>query len=325
MILITLGDPYSVNIECLSKILPQESGSQSLVLIGCRKIWDYQASEFAFIEPLPIRDIKSFDDAGPGINFLDIDEGYTSTANPKKLSDLERGRLAFLALEKLKSIPLVGHAILTSPINKNLAMQAGFQHPGQTEYFAALASEQGIMILAGPRLRVGLVTNHLALSDVATQITESLVYNKLKLFSHSLMKTFGIKKPKIGVTGLNPHCGDGGMFGDEDTRIIGPSLERFKRDFKDDVLVEGPIPADTSFFRAYEGELDAILCMYHDQGLGPLKTVHFYDAVNITGGLPFLRLSPDHGPAADKYGLGVADTRSFAHALQYCYRYLGER
>ena len=120
--------------------------------------------------------------------------------------------------------------------------------------------------------------------------------------------------------GLNPHCGDGGAFGVEDQEIVLPAIEKAKKTDARCKQVVGPIPADTAFFRCLEGEFDAVLAMYHDQGLGPLKTAHFYDAVNITGGLPFLRVSPDHGPAADRFGSNSANPASFREALKLCIR-----
>ncbi len=321
MIYITLGDPYSINIECLLKILPTGEHPYKIILIGSRSIWDFQVKKFSSFPQWDIFPITSDTDARVGLNFLNTDNDAKYRTDPEQLSSYERGKIALEALEKLRDVSLQGNAVLTGPIDKALASSAGFKFPGQTEYVSSLVGKSGIMVLAGPKLRVGLVTNHLPLNQVSEHITKSLVYGKLKLLYKTLTQTFSIQEPQIGVTGLNPHCGDGGLFGDEDQNIIAPAIAEFNNDVVNANAI-GPIPADTAFFRGYEGPLDGILAMYHDQGLGPLKTVHFYDAVNITGGLPFLRTSPDHGPATDKYGSGQADYRSFASALDCCYRYL---
>ena len=146
------------------------------------------------------------------------------------------------------------------------------------------------MILAGPKLRVGLATNHLALKDVPKALNQDLVRRKIELLKSSLAKILGLEFAKIGVCALNPHASDNGLFGDEEEKNIRAChISSFEND------VTGPFPADTLFHFAYTGQYDGVLAMYHDQGLGPLKTVHFYDAVNITGGLKHLRVSPDHG------------------------------
>jgi 4-hydroxythreonine-4-phosphate dehydrogenase len=150
-------------------------------------------------------------------------------------------------------------------------------------------------------------------------LTEDLLERKCRLLLNSLQRVFNIEHPKIAVAGLNPHCGDGGLFGNEDQLVIAPVVKKLRAEGFD---VEGPLPADTIFFRAYSGEFAAVLAMYHDQGLGPLKSLHFYDAVNVTGGLPHLRISPDHGPAADLYGRSIARSDSFRQALQRALTYL---
>ncbi|MCX6129993.1 MAG: 4-hydroxythreonine-4-phosphate dehydrogenase PdxA, partial [Proteobacteria bacterium] len=241
--------------------------------------------------------------------------------DPRQLSELERGQIAVTALESLsrKDLKLKDLAVLTSPIDKHSCALAGFKFPGQTEYFEKIWAKDGLMILAGPRLRVGLATNHLALRDVSAALSLNLIVQKLRLFHDSLQTIFGIAKPRLAVAGLNPHCGDGGLFGDEDQKIIAPAVAVAREKGLD---VKGPLPADTIFFRALSGDFDGVLAMYHDQGLGPLKTVHFYDAINVTGGLPHLRLSPDHGPAAELYGRSGARSDSFRAALLQVRQYL---
>lgn len=315
MLAITLGDPLSINIESLSRSLGSLPPSLKAVLIGSYSQWCHQ-TKGAF----PIRKIEGWQQAKAGLNFLDV-APHLGNICPTMLSPQDRGSIALNSLYALRQHPqLMGSAILTCPIDKGVCVQAGFGFPGQTEYFQDLGRQNAIMILAGPRLRVGLVTNHLPLSQVTKTVTASLIESKCRVFHDSLKRIFHLSSPRIAVVGLNPHCGDSGIFGSEDGEVIAPAVKTIAQDLPG---VIGPIPADTAFFRAYSGEFDGVLAMYHDQGLGPLKTVHFYDAVNITGGLDFLRVSPDHGPAADKFGLGVASSESFAAAMAHCLRYLG--
>jgi 4-hydroxythreonine-4-phosphate dehydrogenase len=213
-------------------------------------------------------------------------------------------------------------AVVTGPIDKYAARAADFAYPGQTEFFADLWQSQAIMILAGPKLRVGLVTNHLALRDVAGAISSDLICSKAILLTQSLRSTFGITCPRVAVTGLNPHAGDGGLFGDEEHRLIAPALKRAQLLLGSEATLTGPLPADTAFYRGYRGDFDAVLAMYHDQGLGPLKTVHFDDAVNISGGLRHFRASPDHGPAADLFLRRTASPASLAAAIKLAGDYL---
>ncbi|SMF21524.1 4-hydroxythreonine-4-phosphate dehydrogenase PdxA [Pseudobacteriovorax antillogorgiicola] len=320
MLLVTLGDPYSINIEALGELLPRIPDKVPVVLVGSFSQWEYQCQQFQI--SLAVKMIQSWSDlTDKGIHFLNVGPELPRV-NPRELTDQQRGGVAVAALESLRSFPKMQNtAVLTCPIDKYACQQAGFRFPGQTEFFEDLAGERGVMILAGPSLRVALVTNHLALRDVAPHINESLIVKKFELFSKTLSRIFKIKSPRIAVVGLNPHCGDQGMFGDEDYRVIAPAVSRLES--HSEYEPTGPIPADTAFFHGYQGRFDGILAMYHDQGLGPLKTVHFFDAVNITGGLDFLRVSPDHGPAADKFGQGTANWESFSAALTHCLRYLG--
>ncbi|MCX6118271.1 MAG: 4-hydroxythreonine-4-phosphate dehydrogenase PdxA [Proteobacteria bacterium] len=241
--------------------------------------------------------------------------------DPRNLSLEERGQCSVLALESVPKEMNAKFAVLTCPIDKHNAHKAGFQFSGQTEFFENLWNEKGIMILAGPQLRVGLTTNHMALKDVPAVLDSNLVSVKICLMAESLKKVFGIDRPRIAVCGLNPHCSDGGLFGDEEQNIILPAIlgSKLKAAY---ASIQGPIPADTAFYRAYKGEFDGVLAQYHDQGLGPLKLVHWDTAVNVTGGLRYLRVSPDHGPAADLFGKNQASIKSFAAALELCKNWL---
>lgn len=207
-------------------------------------------------------------------------------------------------------------ALVTAPIDKAACQADGFRFPGHTEYLAHRAGDCDVaMLMAGSRLRVVLSTIHIPLRDVAQQLTAGAVVRAATLLAAALRERFGIKRPRLAVLGLNPHAGESGTLGDEERRIIEPAIaEASARDRDADFV--GPLPADTAFFAHHEGEFDGVVAMYHDQGLGPFKLVHFHDGVNVTLGLPFVRTSPDHGTAMDIVGTGRADPSSFVSAIR---------
>jgi 4-hydroxythreonine-4-phosphate dehydrogenase len=167
--------------------------------------------------------------------------------------------------------------------------------------------------MIGPRLRVVLVTTHLRHGAVPAAHSEALVHETLVIADRALRAHVGVARPRLGVAGLNPHAGEQGVFGDEEIRIIAPAIRAARRRGID---ARGPLAADSAFPNALAGRFDAVVCMYHDQGLAPFKLLHFADGVNVTAGLPFVRTSPDHGTAHDIAGRGVADARSMAAALR---------
>lgn len=204
-------------------------------------------------------------------------------------------------------------AICTAPISKAAIHGAGWNFPGHTELLAErFGVGRVVMMLAGPVLRVVLATTHVAIRDVPDRLTPEGIAEVLEITARSLRERLGIRRPRIAVCALNPHAGENGLFGDEEARIIVPGIERAKAA---GVRAEGPFPADGLFPRAAHGGWDAVLAMYHDQGLIPLKTVHLETAVNVTLGLPAVRTSPDHGVAYDIAGKGRADPTSMAEAL----------
>ncbi len=208
-------------------------------------------------------------------------------------------------------------AITTCPISKESLQNAGVDFPGHTEMLARLTSTENYgMMLAGPNLRVVPATIHCALSEVPGRLSISLIEDLLLLINKTLVCDFGIKAPKIGVAGLNPHAGENGLFGNEERDIILPAIIHCRKINPD---ITGPCPGDTVFFKAYQGEFDAVLCMYHDQGLGPFKLVHFADGVNVTMGLPLVRTSVDHGTAYDIAGKGIANPASLKSAVELAF------
>ncbi len=204
--------------------------------------------------------------------------------------------------------------IVTAPINKSWVTRAGFPISGHTELLKDLTGARDVrMMLAGSRLRVILVTMHLALEKVPQALTVRDVARTITIAADHLRRYHRVAEPRIAVTGLNPHAGEGGLFGREEQRIIAPAIERARRDGAN---ASGPYPADSLFFQAVDGNrFDAVIAMYHDQGLIPLKLLHFHDAVNVTLGLPIVRTSPDHGTAYDIAGTGRADAGSMIEAI----------
>ena len=203
--------------------------------------------------------------------------------------------------------------MVTGPVQKSIINDAGFPFSGHTEFLRdAGGAGDVLMLLVAGGFRVGLVTTHLPLADVPAALTAELLASKLQLLLHGLRQRFGIAEPRVLVTGLNPHAGEGGHLGREEIEVIGPVCERFRAAGAD---VTGPLPADTAFTPRRLESADAVLTMYHDQGLPVLKHAGFGNAVNVTLGLPFVRTSVDHGTALDVAGSGRADTGSLAAAL----------
>ncbi len=202
--------------------------------------------------------------------------------------------------------------LVTGPIDKQWSEQAGFSFPGHTEFLAAQWKGQPLMLMVHEGLRVALATGHVALGEVAQQLSPQKLKEKINLLESSLFMDFGIRRPRIALLGLNPHAGDGGKFGDEEQRILGPLLNESR---KGPALLIGPYSADGFFGAGHWQSCDAVMAMYHDQGLIPFKTLSHMDGVNYTAGLPFIRTSPDHGPAFDIVGTGKAKPDSMRNAI----------
>lgn len=209
-------------------------------------------------------------------------------------------------------------AIVTNPISKAVLYGAGFPYPGHTEFLAALAGAHGqtphpVMMLASPALKVVPVTIHVPLQEVPRLLTKELILATIEITARDLGRYFGLAQPRLAVSGLNPHAGESGTLGREETEIILPAIEAARSKGLD---VTGPHPADTLFHEAARKQYDAAICMYHDQALVPFKTLAFEEGVNVTLGLPFLRTSPDHGTAFSLAGTGKADPGSLIEALR---------
>ena len=210
-------------------------------------------------------------------------------------------------------------AICTNPINKQVLQDgAGFAYPGHTEFLAALAGvDRVVMMLACDTLRVVPTTIHIPLEDVATTLTQELLAQTLRITEAELRAKFAISQPRLAVAGLNPHAGEGGKMGHQERTLIAPVLDRLRAE---GLRIEGPLSADTMFHAAARDRYDAAICMYHDQALIPIKTLDFDNGVNVTLGLPFIRTSPDHGTAFDIAGRGIAQPSSLIKALKMAAR-----
>jgi 4-hydroxythreonine-4-phosphate dehydrogenase len=222
------------------------------------------------------------------------------------------GRLAGLAIERAVRLALDGavQGIVTAPIDKHALYAGGYDFPGHTEMLAALTRSHVAMMLASERLRVVLVTTHIALADVPRELTRERILECAEITRRGLEQLYSIAKPRIALCALNPHMGDGGRFGAEDDTLLAPAAREA------DIL--GPFPADTVFVRAMRGAFDAVLAPYHDVGMTAIKVASFGSAVNITLGLPFPRTSPDHGTALDIAGQDRADPSSMIAATLLC-------
>ena len=205
-------------------------------------------------------------------------------------------------------------AVVTNPIQKQVLIEAGFHHPGHTEFLAELAGPGTVpvMMLTCPGLRVVPITIHQSLKSAIQDLSIDKIMTAARITAAALTRDFGIKRPTLAISGLNPHAGEGGAFGREEIEIIAPAIEQLRRE---GLAIEGPLPADTMFHVRARQRYDAALCMYHDQALIPIKTIDFERGVNVTLGLPFVRSSPDHGTALNIAGTGKASPESLIAAL----------
>jgi 4-hydroxythreonine-4-phosphate dehydrogenase len=231
--------------------------------------------------------------------------------------DLANAHGTIEAIERAVALAQSGavSAVCTAPISKKVLVDgAGFGHPGHTEFLASLAGTgRVVMMLACSELRVVPATIHIPVAEVPRALTRELIVETLTITRAALVRDFGIARPRIAVSGLNPHAGEGGLMGREEILTIAPALDAMRADGFD---ITGPLPADTMFHPAARARYDAAVCMYHDQALIPIKTIDFAGGVNVTLGLPFVRTSPDHGTAFDIAGRGTADPTSLIAALR---------
>lgn len=245
-----------------------------------------------------------------------IMECWTDNVNIQVgIADKEIAKYTKISLERLGEDLQQGHldAGITAPINKELIQVAGFNYPGQTEFFTEISgSNSSLMLLCANTIKIGTVTGHVPINEVLNNLSKEKISAKLKILIKSLKKDFGINKPRVAVLGLNPHAGENGKIGNTEEEMIKPTIEEFKNKGE---LVFGPYPADGLFGSGNYRKFDAVLGMYHDQALIPFKMIAFEEGVNYTAGLSIIRTSPDHGTAFDIAGKGSASESSFRHAL----------
>ena len=249
--------------------------------------------------------------------------GHATTALPRR-PDSSGAEAALSSIRQAVADVKAGHAaaVVTNPIAKSVLYRAGFKHPGHTEFLAELAAKDGavpqpVMMLWSPMLAVVPVTVHLPLREAIERLSAPLITSTTRIVVASLKRYFGISRPRIAMSGLNPHAGEDGTLGTEDDAIIAPAIATLRNE---GLQVRGPLPADTMFHEAARKTYDCAICMYHDQALIPIKTLAFDEGVNVTLGLPFIRTSPDHGTAFDIAGTGQANPASLIAALQLAAR-----
>lgn len=226
----------------------------------------------------------------------------------------ESTKMAIDSLEAATEALIKGEidVLVTAPINKDEMVKMGFKHAGHTGYFEEKFGKKGLMFLVTDELKVAVSTHHIPISQVAENISKEKIKKQIKALNQTLIEDFSISKPKIAVLGLNPHSGDGGVIGNEEIEIISPAIKELS---DNGILTFGPFPADSFFQPEKYKNFDAVLAMYHDQGLAPFKTLAYEEGVNYTAGLPFIRTSPDHGVAYDIAGKNIADEQSFTEAI----------
>jgi len=313
---ITSGDPNGVGLETIIKVFTDSRMAESFTpiiysnpeLIKIHKR-SCSAEEFNY------NTINSASEAiHKKINLVNIWKDYKPNVEWGKPTT-EAGAFAFKSLEAAVN-DIASNKIdvlVTAPINKETIQSKDFNFPGHTEYLAKFANtEKVLMFLVSDILKVGIVTGHLPLKDVAQNISKEKILEKLKLMNESLIKDFGINKPRIAVLGLNPHAGDNGLLGSEEKDTIIPAIREAS---EKGYYVYGPYGADGFFGSGGYKKYDAVLAMYHDQGLTPFKALAFEQGVNYTAGLPIVRTSPDHGTSYDIAGKGIADESSMRAAI----------
>ncbi len=324
-IILTQGDPAGIGPEVILAGLDRwrPPSDARLIVLGYPDHFRPIGSATA---PGPFRTLSAWaaGPSNPGIIWAQPDEpAYGRPVRPGQLSELAAGA-ARQCLEEALGWLLSGRAdgLCTGPIHKAAMARVGFPYPGHTEFLAARSGARPVaMLLVGGGLRVALATVHEPIARVPQLINTADLVELLRLLACSL-PDFGLEAPRIAVAGLNPHAGEEGRFGREELEVIAPAVEVARARGVD---ARGPYSADTVFARARAGEFDAVLAMYHDQGLIAVKTLDFHGAVNVTLGLPFVRTSPDHGTALDLAGRGLARPDSMIAALQLAFGLAAER
>lgn len=311
---ISIGDFNGIGPEIIMKSLKDKAITDFFtpIIFGSGKLFTYQKNIFK-LQQLNFNYITEATQAqGDKINMVNLTKENVNVE--MGVPTEESTRMAIDSLEAATNALMKGDidVLVTAPINKDEMMKHGFAHAGHTGYLEEKFGKKGLMFLVTNDLKVAVSTHHIPISQVAESISKEKIKKQIKMLNQCLVEDFQIPRPKIAVLGLNPHAGDGGVIGTEEIEIIEPAINEL---FDNGVLTFGPFPADSFFQPNKYKNYDAVLAMYHDQGLAPFKTIAYEEGVNYTAGLPFIRTSPDHGVAYDIAGKNVADEQSFSEAL----------
>ncbi|HKI47609.1 MAG TPA: 4-hydroxythreonine-4-phosphate dehydrogenase PdxA [Balneolales bacterium] len=322
---ISMGDYNGIGPEIILKTLSNDAltNSTTPIIFGSEKVFRFYLDQCDL--DIRLQKITSPEEAERGVvNIIDVIDESQIVINPGGI-DVRAGKAAVAAIKEatLACLNDLADAIVTAPISKEAVNKAGFPHPGHTEYLAELCKTSDfVMLLVHDGLRVGLVTIHIPLHSVKEQISEESITERIAIIHRGLINDFGLERPRIAILGLNPHAGDGGVIGREELDVIIPAINSLQ---KNGFRVDGPFPAD-GFFGSRQYELfDAVLAMYHDQGLIPFKTIAFHAGVNVTLGLPIVRTSPDHGTAFALAGKNQAEPQSFREAVELAAKIVNNR
>lgn len=311
----SVGDLNGIGMEIILKTLEDNRICElcTPIIYGSRRLTNYYAKAFN-LKNLNINYIDSLDNVKSSkVNVLNVWEEEVNINAGE--ADPTSGSYAYKSLKALADDVKAGNidAMVTAPINKKVIQSADFDFPGHTEFLQKIdEAEDVLMLMLSEEARIGVVTGHIPLKEVANQLNTDLILKKITLLNKSLKEDFGIRKPKIAVMGLNPHAGDNGLLGKEEIEIIEPAIKQAK---SIEILAFGPYPADGFFGSSKHKDFDGVIAMYHDQGLIPAKQFSFGEGVNFTAGLSIVRTSPDHGTAFEIAGEGTADEGSLRNAL----------
>ena len=311
---VSIGDPNGIGLEIIIKAFSHQKTLSDFIPIvySNLEIIEFHLAHLKL--DLEINVIKSISESLKGkLNVFEI-SSYNFKVDFGK-SNIQSGDIAFRSLSTATKHIIENKidCLVTAPIDKNTIQSKNFEFNGHTEYLTKISNKNNsLMLMVHQNLKVGVVTNHLSIAQVAEAISEELILTKIAILEKSLKNDFNIKNPKIALLGLNPHAGDGGIIGIEEITIIKPAIKiANEKNFR----VFGPFPADGFFASEKHKEFDAVLGMYHDQGLIPFKMLSKNQGVNFTAGLPIIRTSPDHGTASDIAGKNKASFKSFMNAL----------
>lgn len=310
---ISIGDYNGIGPEIILKSLKDKTITDFFtpIIFGSGKLFTYQKNIFKLQHNFNYITEPSQAQSGK-LNMVNLwkDNVNVDLGTPTE----ESTKMAIESLEAATNALMKGEIdiLVTAPINKDEMMKHGFAHAGHTGYLEEKFGQKGLMFLVTDDLKVAVSTHHIPIKEVAQNISKEKIKKQAKMLNQCLIEDFCIEKPKIAILGLNPHAGDGGVIGNEEIEIIEPAIKELR---DSGILAFGPFPADSFFQPSKYKNYDAVLAMYHDQGLAPFKTLAYEEGVNYTAGLPYIRTSPDHGVAYDIAGKNLASEQSFTEAI----------